>query len=589
MRKMLIFLTLVIAVVFTTCNPTGKPTDEKKTCTVSFDNTGGTGGRTGTVTATFGQPMPELDAAAPTPDTAGQIFNGYWDAASGGKQYYYNDLTSAADWDKDVSTFTLHAQFAPLSVTPAVQSTVSLVQSAKANASALDYADIKALVTEAVELAGGLNGIIKAGDTVVLKPNVLTTYYGWSTSGTPIPMTVNGVCTDWRVVQATAELVRAIIGPTGKILIIEGSCNGVMEDQFANIGYTPMNLTEVDEIIGLDTEGGAYSPGDGSSLTAYVTRVTLGDYKYKTVPEGSLSGASPYKTYYKGDGKYWVSKKMYEADAIISIPVVKNHWDAAVTGSIKNISIGAAPPKVYGIAGGSIGRNGMVNHDSINLHEWIADYFSCIPADFAVMDGLQGLDDGPGTGSSLSQLQGKQKNMRGILASKDPLAIDIVEANLMNWDYTTVPYMTYLAAKGSVGGKPNGRTITLRGNSKDIVVLGNKKVDDIRKDFNGRLPISGGNPLTPARLAKPAVTIGSAVFSGTKLNLALNPSTGADNNVVKIDIYIDGTYRGSFNTDTGMTGVSLDASDLAGGSHNIEVRAFTQFMSCATATATANK
>jgi hypothetical protein len=229
----------------------------------------------------------------------------------------------------------------------------------------------------------------------------------------------------------------------------------------------------------------------------------------------------------------------------------------------------------------------MVNHDSINLHEWIADFFSCLPVDFVVMDGLQGLDNGPGTGNSLAALQAKQKNLRSILASKDPLAIDIVEANLMNWDYTTVPYMTYLAAKGQLGGKPNGRTIPLRGDTKNIVVLGNKKVDDIRTNFNGYLPPPGGDKLTTAQLTKPTVTINSAAFSGANLNLALTLSTGDNNSVVKIDVYIDGAYRESFNN--GMTNVSLDTSSLAAGSHNIEVWAYTQFMSSAAATVAAVK
>jgi uncharacterized repeat protein (TIGR02543 family) len=562
-----------------------------KTYAISFVNTGGAGGQTAEVTATFDQPMPPI-AAVPAPNS-GEMFTGYFDAPSGGKKYYNADKTSASNWDKDADT-PLYARFAPSP--PAVsanESAVSLVQSTKTQASAMDYSDIKALVTEAVFLAGGLDGIVKYGDVVVIKPNVLTTYYSWGTSGTAIPMTVNGVCTDWRVIQATAELVRDIIGPynsvtgKGKIMLIEGSCNGNMASQFANIGYTLANLTAVDEIIGLDAEGGAYSPGDGSTLGAYVTQVALSDYKYKTVPEGSYWGSSSYKTYYKGDGKYWVSKKMLEADALISIPVVKNHGNAVVTGSIKNISIGAAPPKIYGISANNIGRNGMVNHDSINLHEWIADYFSCLPADFVVMDGLQGLQNGPGTGNSLSALQSNQKNLRSILASKDPLAIDTVEANLVNWNYATVPYMTYLAAKGQAGGKPNGRTIPLRGNPKDIVVLGNKKVDDLRTNYDGNLPAAGGNKLTSAQLTKPSVTITSAAFSGSTLNLALTLSNGADDNVVKIDVYIDGSYKKSFNAN--MANVSLDASGLSAGSHNIEARAYTQFMSGATATTTAVK
>jgi uncharacterized protein (DUF362 family) len=486
------------------------------------------------------------------------------------------------------------------------QSVVSLVQSTTVTqASNFTYAEIKKMVSEAVTLAGGLSDIVKTGDVVVLKPNVLTTYYGWQTSGTAIPEKVNGVCTDWRVIQATAELVRAIIGPynsatgKGKIMLIEGSCNGDMAAQFANIGYTTTNLTEVNEIIGLDTEGNTYSAGGRDTtgdITTYNTQVTLDNFKYTIVPEGANSfGGAPYRTYYgnngTGDGKYWVNKKMYNADAIISIPVVKNHWDAAVTGSIKNISIGAAPPKIYGMDNGSIGRNGMVNHASINLHEWIADYFSCLPADFAVMDGLQGLDGGPGTGSNETALKAKQKNMRSILASKDPLAIDTVEANLINWDYTTVSYMTYLAAKGQVGPKANGRIITLRGDTKDIVVLGNKKVDEVRTNFAGNMqsPSMPGKALTAAQKTKPAVTINSAAFSGADLNLKLDLSNGADDKVVKIDVYIDGAYKQSFSAGIANASVSLDASGLAAGSHNIEVRAFTKFMSCATATATATK
>jgi hypothetical protein len=147
--------------------------------------------------------------------------------------------------------------------------------------------------------------------------------------------------------------------------------------------------------------------------------------------------------------------------------------------------------------------------------------------------------------------------------------------------------MRYLAERGTAAVKPNGRTITLCGNSKYIIVLGNKKVDDIRSNFEGNLPVAGGSKLTSAQLTKPAVTITSSAFSEGNLNLGLSLSTGANDNVVKIDVYIDGAYTKSFNAN--MTSVLLDASSLSGGSHNIEVRAYTKFMSCAIATVTAVK
>ncbi|MDR2575326.1 MAG: DUF362 domain-containing protein [Treponema sp.] len=596
MKKLTLLLALVIVVVFTTCNPTDKTTTgEESTYTISFDNTGGTGGQTATVTATYGKPMPPI-AAVPTPVTAGDTFTGYWDAASGGKKYYNADKTSASNWDKEADA-TLYAQFTstPIEPTQVEPSIVSLVQSTTVTQAAnFTYAEIKSMVTEAVRLAGGLEGIIKAGDTVVLKPNVIVTNYSWNTSASVIPVTVNGVCTDWRVVQATAELVREIVGAkgaagAGRILVIEGSGKGSTATNFTNIGYTTTNLSAVDEIIALDNEGVWVGAGDATGNQAsYVTAVQLDNYLYKTAPSGN------YASYFK-NGTYYINKKMYEADAVICLPVVKNHWNAVVTGAIKNISIGAAPPRVYGISGTDIGRNNMINHNTVEFHQWIADYFSCIPADFVVMDGLQGLQKGPlpGGSSEAAALTPNQKNLRSILASKDALAIDTVETNIINWDYTTVKYLSFLNQRGEVGTKPGKPKITLRGDPKDIVVLGNKKVDDLRTTFNGEssmggeAPMAGGVKLTQAQLTKPTVTINSAAFSGVNLNLNLTLSSGANNNVVKIDVYIDGTYKKSFNTD--MVNVSLDASSLAAGSHNIEVRAFTKFMSGATASTTATR
>jgi uncharacterized protein (DUF362 family) len=365
-------------------------------------------------------------------------------------------------------------------------------------------------------------------------------------------------------------------------MVIEGSGSGSTVNNYTYIGYTPENLPQVNEIIALDNEGAWSSAGSAASSMDYVTQVTLDNFVY--------TGASGnYLNYYNNDGKYWVNKKMYEADALICLPVVKNHWDAGVTGSIKNIGIGAAPPRIYGQTDRNVGRNNMVNHSSPNLHAWIADYFSCLPADFVVMDGLQGLQNGPEPSvSNEAGLAAHQKNLRCILASKDPLAIDTVEANIVGWDYTTANYLVHLAARGQAGPKPNGRIIPLRGDPKDIVVLGNIKVDDIR----GIYPQSNTNPyrgsaIATANQADPAVTISSAAFSGSNLNLALTLSTGANNAVVKIDVYIDGVYKKSFNA--GMTSVSLDASSLAGGSHNIEVRAYTKYMYCETAAATVTK
>jgi uncharacterized protein (DUF362 family) len=581
MRNILFLTALVISVAFTTCegsnnskpgNP--KPGDEE-TCTITFDANGGSGGQTASVTATFGKPMPELTEQAPT--LAGSDFTGYFDNQTTGTKYYNNDLTSAKNWDKTTPTATLYAQWELISVETGLDfSIVSLARapSTITNASQFTQESVTALVREAVTLAGGLNGIVKAGDTVVLKPNVINTKTTWANAGqgTPIDELVNGVCTDRRVVRAAAILVREIVGPTGKILVIEGSGKGSTTENFGVIGYTAANLPEVDEIIALDDEG---TWADSQNSSANV-KVTLNNFVFQ-----KPANSGPYSTKYNNDGVYYVNKKMYDADVLICLPVVKNHWNAVVTGAIKNIAIGAAPPRVYGIDVNDVGRNYMVNHDTIAFHQWIADYYSCLPADFVIMDGLQGLENGPLPGF-MPGIPASQKNMRTILASKDALAIDVVETNIINWDYTTIKYLEYLTERGQVGVAPKAIK-TVRGDPKNITVLGNIKIDDIRTGFNGILPPAGGDKLTAAQLTQPTVNITSAAFTGQNLNLKLNVS----DNVVKVDIYIDGTYLRSFNGN--LTNITADTTGIAGGSKSITVQAFTRYMRQNTANAAASK
>lgn len=68
------------------------------------------GGPSVTVTATYGSAMPTgTGIAAPT--RYGYNFSGYWDAKTGGKQYYTSTMTSANSWDKETAA-TLYARWA---------------------------------------------------------------------------------------------------------------------------------------------------------------------------------------------------------------------------------------------------------------------------------------------------------------------------------------------------------------------------------------------------------------------------------------------------------------------------------------------
>ena len=76
--------------------------------TVSFNAYGGTGGQTNNVTATYGSEMPEISTTPPT--RTGYTFMGWYDAQTGGNQYYTAAGASARNWDKTADT-RLYAQW----------------------------------------------------------------------------------------------------------------------------------------------------------------------------------------------------------------------------------------------------------------------------------------------------------------------------------------------------------------------------------------------------------------------------------------------------------------------------------------------
>lgn len=79
-----------------------------KQTTITLNGNAGTGG-SASVTGTYGLDMP----SATMPTRNGYIFEGYYDNASGGTQYYTSSGTSARTWDKTSNT-TLYAHWTPI-------------------------------------------------------------------------------------------------------------------------------------------------------------------------------------------------------------------------------------------------------------------------------------------------------------------------------------------------------------------------------------------------------------------------------------------------------------------------------------------
>ncbi|HWA78261.1 MAG TPA: DUF362 domain-containing protein [Polyangiaceae bacterium] len=297
---------------------------------------------------------------------------------------------------------------------------VAMLQSSKQQAMELTMSDVAELVGSAVSQSGGLD-FIKDGQTVVLKPNLITFYQ--DAGETLASKTVSGVNTDWRVVKVVADLVRAK-NPTGKILIMEGSTL-TTPTVYALLGYNSENFgSSVDEFVAL--EGTGCDDTSTTSLEQHTAR---------------------------GGRQYWINRRYVDADAVIGIPTLATDAWAGIGGAVESLALGATPAGQYGAAENQdVCTRTKIDHTSPQtLGEFIRDYYGIRPADFVVMDGLQGLQHGPlpvWDDSGTYDYASSTKNMRLILASKNAVAVDTIASLVMKCAPNKVPYLTALQTDG---------------------------------------------------------------------------------------------------------------------------------------------
>ncbi|MCX7711608.1 MAG: DUF362 domain-containing protein [Clostridia bacterium] len=417
---------------------------------------------------------------------------------------------------------------------PSEQSIVSIIQSTKASAKDLEDDDIRQMVRDAVNLAGGFSGIVKDGQTVVLKPNLVQKHSDFT--GKLLDKQLNGITTDWRVTKAVVEMVREL-NPNGKVFVMEGSAGDKTADTMQYLNYTPEFIPGVDEFIAIEEDSGGWQEFNSPGLV----KVSL--------PNGLLHK------------EYYLNKKYKEADVLISIPCLKNNSGTVVTGGVKNVAIGATPANVYGPAPGNLSRTKMVSHsfNKNDLQQWIYDYYLCKPVDFVVMDGLEGFQNGPAPSKKDSEVKDKM-NMRLIIAGRDAVAVDTIECLVTGWDPQSATYLRYLS-KGGVGNIDPAK----------ITIVGNR-VDEVRKDFQTKIQHPAWTKITDKKA--PEFAIEKAAFSGSKLQMSLSVK-----DAVKAEVCIDDqAFPQTFASDFGN--IAVNASQISSGKHKVKISVYDRFLNC---------
>ncbi|MCD4806078.1 MAG: DUF362 domain-containing protein [Methanococcoides sp.] len=261
-----------------------------------------------------------------------------------------------------------------------------------------DYSDAKDAIREAIGLIGGLEGIIFPGAKVLLKPNILAA----------VPPE-KAVTTHPAIVEAMCELV---IEAGGVPIVGDGagiSHPGVTDEALDISGIREAAQRGGAEVLSFETSG--YVPVDVENS------VQLSHIYY--------------------------AKPVLEADVVISLPKLKTHELTKYTGAVKNM-FGALPLKFRKQAH-VLGKMDM-------FADALVDVYSVKVPHLAVMDGVVGMEgNGPALGHPVSSDL--------VMASFDPVSLDIVASKVIGLDPLTVP--TNVAALNRGFGHPEPDVVGL--------------------------------------------------------------------------------------------------------------------------------
>jgi uncharacterized protein (DUF362 family) len=130
-------------------------------------------------------------------------------------------------------------------------------------------------------------------------------------------------------------------------------------------------------------------------------------------------------------GKLYLPNTVLGADLLVSMPKMKTHHWVGATLSMKNL-FGTVPGGLYGWPKNVLHWAG--------IEECIADLHTAYPRQFALVDGIVGMEgNGP--------IQGSPKAAGVLVAGSDPAAVDATCCRIMRIDPHKVGYLR-LAAQG---------------------------------------------------------------------------------------------------------------------------------------------
>ncbi|MDH3496834.1 MAG: DUF362 domain-containing protein [Gemmatimonadota bacterium] len=277
-------------------------------------------------------------------------------------------------------------------------------------------------VEAAIDLLGGIETVAKDKDRIMLKPNLVAEGPGFTTKP--------------GVVKTLARLMQR----AGKdVLIGEGSAAGTGFNVRGAVTYRTRNREILDGMqrYVFDTLG--YSDL-ADALRIPLINLHSGDMAEVAVPHGFVFD------------KITLHQSLTDIDLLCSVPMMKTHVLATVTLGMKNL-IGLYPGTVYYSVRSWLHDQAAIAESPGIAFETI-DMVRATKLGLTVIDGSMAMEgDGP-TGGSLVP-------MNVIIAGTNPLATDIVAAEIMGIGAHEVPTFTWAYRAGL--GPASVKDVEVRG------------------------------------------------------------------------------------------------------------------------------
>lgn len=314
----------------------------------------------------------------------------------------------------------------------------------------------KRVVEQAITLIGGIEEIVRSGDTVLIKPNLVNARCG-----------ISGNVTHFSLVERLIEL--CYNAGADEIFVGDGSGNADTFEAFKSSGMEKI----VDRLNGGDIP------------------VRFVDLNFDKNPETDEFDAVDLGSYALNSGHvYRIAHTVLRSDVIISVPKLKVHDGAGITVALKSM-IGIAPGGYYGFPkkGGmikslynaSLNRVEVLPHGSadkkynliwrtiIDLNRIMLGEYPDSPKKkryLAVVDGIVAgaYDD---IHSTFELPLWRPVKVGVIIAGRNPVAVDVVSSRVMCLRADRIPTIVHASKSGL-------------GEMNDIEILGDT-IEEVRK------------------------------------------------------------------------------------------------------------